>query len=134
MSKIELINAWDNVPFCSIDDGLKKKYQLFENDLLFARTGGTVGKSVLAQNVPDGTVFAGYLIRSNYNTRLNPQFLKHFMESELYWRQLRNGTTQTAQPNCNGKSLSKMMIPLPPVEEQQRMLEFFITYMWRVDR
>ena len=114
--------VWDNVPFCSIDDGLKK-YQLFENDLLFARTGGTVGKSVLAQNVPDGTVFAGYLIRSNYNTRLNPQFLKYFMESELYWRQLRNGTTQTAQPNCNGKTLSKMMIPLPPVEEQQRIVE-----------
>jgi len=115
--------VWENVPYCMIDEDMKKKYQLFENDLLFARTGGTVGKSVLAQNVPDRTVFAGYLIRSNYNTRLNPQYLKYFMESELYWRQLRNGTTQTAQPNCNGKTLSKMMIPLPPVEEQQRIVE-----------
>ena len=91
--------------------------------LLFARTGGTVGKSVLAKNVPENTAFAGYLIRSNYNKRLNSQYLKYFMDSELYWRQLRTGTTQTAQPNCNGKTLSKMIIPLPPIEEQHRIVE-----------
>ena len=115
--------VWENVPYCTIDEKMKKKYQLFENDLPFARTGGTVGKSVLAKNVPENTVFAGYLIRSNYNERLNPQYLKYFMESELYWKQLRNGTSKTAQPNCNGKTLSKMMIPLPPVEEQERIVK-----------
>lgn len=114
---------WGSVPRCTIDLHAFKKYQLFENDILFARTGGTVGKSVLAKDVPSDAVFAGYLIRSNYSKRLVPQYLKYFMESELYWRQLRNGTTQTAQPNCNGKTLSKMLIPLPPVEEQRRIVE-----------
>ena len=125
--------VWANVPYCSIDESAKNKYTLFENDLLFARTGGTVGKTVLAKNVPKNTVFAGYLIRSNYNARLNPQYLKYYMESELYWKQLRNGTTQTAQPNCNGKTLSKMLIPLPPIEEQQRIVDRVNELMKQID-
>ena len=114
---------WDNVPYCSIAENQFQKYQLFENDLLFARTGGTVGKSVLAKNVPSNSIFAGYLIRSNYSKKLSPCYLKYFMESELYWRQLKQGTTQTAQPNCNGKTLSNMLIPLPPIEEQHRIVD-----------
>ena len=44
------------------------------------------------------------------------------MESQLYWQQLRNGTIATAQPNCNGKTLAKMIIPLPPIAEQKRIV------------
>lgn len=45
------------------------------------------------------------------------------MDRPLYWLQLRNATTQTAQSNCNGKTLSKMMIPIPLIEEQQRIVK-----------
>jgi type I restriction enzyme S subunit len=48
--------------------------------------------------------------------------MKHFMDSQLYWSQLRNGTIATAQPNCNGKTLAKMMLPLPPLAEQKRIV------------
>ena len=44
------------------------------------------------------------------------------MESELYWNQLKNGTIATAQPNCNGQTLSKMKLPIPPLEEQNRII------------
>ncbi len=44
------------------------------------------------------------------------------MESQLYWNQLHSGTIATAQPNCNEKTLSKMVIPLPPFEEQKRIV------------
>ena len=44
------------------------------------------------------------------------------MESQLYWQQLRNGTIATAQPNCNGKTLANMVIPLPPLAEQKRIV------------
>ena len=114
---------WSTVPYCQISEKEIPAYLLAENDLLFARTGGTVGKSYLVTNMTEQAVYAGYLIRSNYNKKLCPQYLKYFMESPLYWSQLRNGTTQTAQPNCNGKTLSKMMIPIPPIEEQQRIVK-----------
>ena len=54
---------------------------------------------------------------------LCPQYLKHFMESPLYWQQLKTGTTATAQPNCNGQTLSNMLLPLPPAKEQYRIVE-----------
>ncbi len=114
---------WNTVPYCQISEKEIPVYLLAENDLLFARTGGTVGKSYLVTNMTERAIYAGYLIRSNYNKRLCPQYLKYFMDSPLYWSQLRNGTTQTAQPNCNGKTLSKMMIPIPPIEEQQRIVK-----------
>ena len=98
-------------------------YLLKPNDILFARTGGTVGKSYLVQEVPEEAIYAGYLIRTRYSNQLCPQYLKYFMESELYWSQLREGTIATAQPNCNGKTLGNMLVPIPPLLEQFRIVE-----------
>ena len=105
---------WDTVPFCNIDEKSIETYLLKPNDILFARTGGTVGKSYLVRNVPEDAIYAGYLIRTRYSANLLPEYLKFFMESELYWFQLRNGTIATAQPNCNGKTLANMLVPIPP--------------------
>lgn len=114
---------WDTVPFCEIDENEIASYLLKENDILFARTGGTVGKSFLVENVPEEAIYAGYLIRTRYSEMLSPKYLKMFMGTNLYWTQLRNGTIATAQPNCNGQTLSKMILPLPPYEEQLRIVE-----------
>jgi type I restriction enzyme S subunit len=114
---------WDTVPFCDIDEDNIEGYLLKPNNILFARTGGTVGKSFLVENVEEDAVFAGYLIRTSFSLKLNAKYLKFFMESYLYWKQLQNGTTATAQPNCNANSLSKMLVPLPPFAEQKRIVE-----------
>lgn len=114
---------WERVPFCDIADTDIPTYLLRKNDILFARTGGTVGKSYLVGDVPENAVYAGYLIRTRYSNHLCPEYLKFFMESPLYWEQLKKGTTATAQPNCNGQTLSKMLIPIPPADEQHRIAE-----------
>ena len=113
---------WDSVPFCNISNEEITQYLLRKNDILFARTGGTVGKSYLVPEVPENVVYAGYLIRTRYSEKLSPQYLKYFMESYLSWSQLKKGTTITAQPNCNAKTLGKMVLPLPPLAEQQRIV------------
>lgn len=117
--------TWNTVPYSDINKNDVSQYLLNENDILFARTGGTVGKSVVVKNIPAGEkyVFAGYLIRSNYSNKVNYKYLKFFMESPLYWSQLKSGVIGSAQPNCNGQTLSKMIIPLPPIEEQQRIVD-----------
>lgn len=114
---------WKNVPYCDIDEESIDIYKLHQNDILFARTGGTVGKSYLVENVDTEAVFAGYLIRTSYSKRLSAKYIKYFMDSDLYWKQLQDGTTATAQPNCNGQTLSKMILPLPPAAEQMRIVE-----------
>lgn len=113
---------WDKVPFCDIEDKDIDKYKLAENDILFARTGGTVGKTYIVRNILEESIYAGYLIRTRYSNMLNPFYLYYFMQTNLYWNQLRAGTICTAQPNCNGQTLSKMLIPLPPIIEQQRIV------------
>lgn len=114
---------WESVPYCDIEDEEIETYLLQDNDILFARTGGTVGKSFLVNDIPENAIYAGYLIRTRYSNQLVPKYLKFFMESQLYWVQLQNGKTQGCQPNCNGQTLSKMIISLPPIEEQQRIVE-----------
>lgn len=113
---------WNQVPYCDIKENEIPTYQLGANDILFARTGGTVGKSYLVKEVPEEAIYAGYLIRTQYSSLLCPDYMKHFMESQLYWNQLRSGTIATAQPNCNGQTLSKMFLPLPPLAEQKRIV------------
>ena len=113
---------WDNVPYCQIDENDIDTYLLKVNDILFARTGGTVGKLFLVEEVPERAIYAGYLIRTRYSSLLNPHYMKSFMESQLYWEQLKNGTIATAQPNCNGKTLAKMLLPIPPTKEQDRIV------------
>ena len=114
---------WATVPFCRICQNEIDTYLLKKNDILFARTGGTVGKSFLVNDVPYPSIYAGYLIRTRYSNMLSAQYMKYFMESELYWEQLRNGTIATAQPNCNGKTLAKMFLPVPPYNEQIRITD-----------
>ena len=114
---------WETVPYCDIKEVEIDAYLLKPNDILFARTGGTVGKSYLVKEVPEEAIYAGYLIRTRYSNQLCPQYLKYFMESELYWSQLREGTIATAQPNCNGKTLGNMLVPIPPSHEQLRIVE-----------
>ncbi len=113
---------WDSVPFCNIMPEDIDSYILQPNDILFARTGGTVGKSYIVHETPYPAIYAGYLIRTRYSKNLCPQYMKYFMESSLYWTQLREGTIATAQPNCNGQTLSKMIFPIPPAKEQERIV------------
>ncbi|MDO4757473.1 MAG: restriction endonuclease subunit S, partial [Parabacteroides sp.] len=125
---------WRDVPYCKISQSEIGTYLLQENDILFARTGGTVGKSFLMGTVSEPAIYAGYLIRTRYSKELCPQYLKSFMESSLYWEQLRSGTIATAQPNCNGKTLGRMLLPIPPKNEQNRIISKLQTIESSLDK
>ncbi len=112
---------WRNVPGCEIKDSDIEQYQLQPNDIVIARTGGTVGKSYLVDDRQYIAVFASYLIRLKYIKFTNANYTKIFLGSQLYWLQLYNGVTGTGQPNVNGNTLKKMFFPLPPSNEQNKI-------------
>mgnify|MGYP002623798945 CR=1 FL=1 len=113
---------WENVPFCSISDDNLIKYKLQNRDILIARTGGTIGKTYIVNDLSEIAVFASYLIRAIPLNNVNEKYIKIFMESPLYWEQLKGYSMGTGQPNVNGQSLSKLLIPLPSLVEQHRIV------------
>ncbi|MEK6896176.1 MAG: restriction endonuclease subunit S [Nanoarchaeota archaeon] len=120
---------WLEVPSCQIDNSESEKYLLNENDILIARTGGTIGKSYMVKNVNVKAVFASYLIRAIPNKTINPAYVKLFLGSSLYWQQLFEESMGTGQPNVNGVALSNLKVPLPPLAEQKRIVEKVDTLM-----
>ena len=80
------------------------------------------GKSHLVTSIPEAAVYAGYLVRTRCSDSILPQYAKVFLESDFYWQQLRAGIVATAQPNFNGEKLSSMLLPLPPLTEQKRIV------------
>lgn len=96
-------------------------YKLEKGDILFARSGATVGKTYLHQHTTGNYVFAGYLIRFRPNASvLNPDFLFHFTKTKAYkaWVQARQRVV--AQPNINAKQYGyDLLIPVPPLKLQE---------------
>lgn len=113
---------WEKVPGCIISNKEFKTYELQENDVLIARTGGTIGKSYIVKDLSVKAVFASYLIRIIPAQLINANYLKLFIESPTYWKQLIDLSNGTGQPNVNGTSLKGLFIPLPPLPEQQRIV------------
>jgi type I restriction enzyme S subunit len=112
---------WASVPSCSIAAKRVPAYQLRRGDLVFARTGATTGKSFLINSCPEA-VFASYLIRVRPATSLVPEFIARFFQSASYWSQISENISGSAQPNCNATKLSSLIVPIPPLSEQQRIV------------
>jgi type I restriction enzyme, S subunit len=113
---------WETVPGCEISDKEIPNYKLENGDILIARTGGTIGKTFLVKDLPVVAVFASYLIRVKKVQEICDRYVKLFMESPLYWAQLRDGTRGAGQPNVNGQTLGQMLVPVPPLAEQYRIV------------
>ena len=116
--------TWSDVPFCTVATKGLADYGLHNRDIVIARTGGTIGKSYIVRELAEPAVFASYLIRVIPCEQVNEDYLKLFMESPFYWQQLEAKSQGTGQPNVNGKALSNLVVPLPPFEEQKRIVAF----------
>jgi len=131
LSKIRLLRItdiqnnsvdWASVPGCEYSEKDLVNYGLCDNDILIARTGGTIGKSYLVVNLSVQSIFASYLIRVVPNTSLSARHLKRFLESPTYWSQLSKAAWGAGQPNVNGTKLKALLLPLPPLAEQKAIV------------
>jgi len=122
---------WSGVPFCVCPD--PQNYLLRENDLVFARTGGTTGKSFVIRNCPEA-VFASYLIRLRVRHTVSVAYLYHYFQTPSYWSQITDSKEGTGQPNMNGSKLSNLKVPIPPsLAEQERIVAYLDGLQAKVD-
>ena len=115
--------CWQSVPFIDYDENKVKQYLLQNGDIVFARTGATVGKSYLIENLSEQVIYASYLIRVRTYSLILPQYVKYFFKSGYYWNQIEQNSFGVGQPNVNATILGNLNIPIPPIEEQKRIVK-----------
>jgi type I restriction enzyme S subunit len=124
---------WTKVPGCKISFREEETNKLIDGDIVFARTGGTTGKSFLIKQ-PPRSVFASYLIRLRLNNDISAEYIYAFLQSNSYWQQIRQSARGGAQPNVNAQLLGSIILPLPPLAEQKRIAAILNEQMEAVEK
>jgi len=124
---------WRSVPYCIISENDYEKYKLYEGDIVIARTGATTGKNYIISDVVD-SVFASYLIRMKINNMIYNKFVSYYMYSDLYWKQIMEEQKGIAQPGVNAQKLGALIIPIPPLKEQQRIVNRIESLFEKLDK
>lgn len=104
---------------------LEDKYKLQLGDLLFARTGASVGKSYL-YNEDDGiTYFAGFLIKFSLNINLViPYFIFLQTLTKEFSQWVVTNSMRSGQPGINAEEYSSYILKVPCLEEQTKIANF----------
>ena len=97
---------------------------LMGGDVLFARSGATVGKTFRYDQTWGRAAHAGYLIRARLNERvLRSCYLVHFTQSGVYWNWLSGNFIQATIQNVSAERYANLAIPVPPTKEQDALLD-----------
>ena len=105
-------------------DSYDEKYLLHEGDILFARSGATVGKTFLYNKQDGKSIYAGYLIRFVPDVSVvYPEYIYHFTRSQYYKAFVRANAQAVAQPNINAQQYGNLEICVPPMSLQKDFVE-----------
>lgn len=98
------------------------QYILNEDDIVFARTGATVGKTYLYKTEDGKLVYAGFLIKFSPDPNLlNSYFLKSYTETPQYWDWVNIYSQRSGQPGINGNEYASLLLPYPTIDEQNQL-------------
>lgn len=113
----------NDIVFIDLEDREFERYRLRRGDVLFNRTNSydLVGRTGVYELNGDH-VFASYLVRLRVDPeRLDPTYLCSFLNAPLGRRQVMSCATRgVSQTNVNASNLGRVLVPLPPLEYQQR--------------
>jgi type I restriction enzyme S subunit len=123
---------WDRVPFCTQTPPEVEKYLLAADDILVSRAG-SVGVSIRISGQPPPAAFASYLIRFRTLPGTEPAYVSWYLKSPAYWRQIAESAAGIALQNVNAKKLAALAMPLPPTNEQQRIVAAIEEHFSRLD-
>lgn len=113
-------------------DCFDEKYLLHHGNILFARSGATVGKTFCYdENKHEKAIFAGYLIRMIPDeTKVLPVYVFYFTKTEYYGGFVANVQKAVAQPNINAQEYGDLTICIPSMKLQQD----FATFVSQTDK
>lgn len=110
--------------FRSLEPEVATPYLLRCGDMLFARSGATVGKTFLFAGKDGSACFAGYLIRFRSNLeRILPSFLSALAQSTYYWWCIREGSLQATIQNFSAEKYGDIVVAVPPLNDQHAIVD-----------
>ena len=102
-----------------------ENYKLSEGDILFARTGASVGKTYIYK-ASDGLVYyAGFLIRARIKKDYNPEFVFQNTLTSNYEKFIKITSMRSGQPGVNAQEYSQFEIVMPSKPEQDKIACYF---------
>ncbi|MBS1696473.1 MAG: restriction endonuclease subunit S [Actinobacteria bacterium] len=107
------------MPKMTVTDGERQKFALTAGDIIFARTGATVGKLALIKHEDPLCIAGAYFIRIKLRDSLEPRFAAAFLRTRSIQSIIKAGSHQSAQQNFSGPGLRALPCPLPPIELQR---------------
>lgn len=111
--------------FCSLPENIAKPYLLKQGDILFARSGATVGKTLFYEESWGRACYAGYLIRFRINHLFtSAQFIYYFTQSSSYRNWLTSSFIQSTIQNISADKYANLALAVPSLAEQQSIVEF----------
>ena len=103
---------------------IEDKYRLIPGDIVFAKTGATVGKTYMHET--GNAIYAGYLIKYQMNeSKMKPAFMKAFTHSKTYYNWVANSQKVGAQPNISAAQYDNMPVLVPQIEKQEEFLTIY---------
>lgn len=107
----------------SVDDKNAPKYLLQPNDIVFARTGASVGRSYFYDERDGELVYAGFLIKYSIDPlKVNPKILKFYTHSQAYYDWIQTVDNGATRGNINAQTYASMPIILPERKEQDKIV------------
>lgn len=109
------------------DESNKDKYLLEDGDFVIARSG-SIGQSYVYELDDGKMVYASYLIKFELDERkVTKGFINLYLQSPSYWEQVNKTGRGGTQQNINAGQIKNFKIPVPPLEEQERIVEHIDT-------
>ena len=108
----------------SVEEEKADEYLLAPNDIVFARTGNSTGRTYFYEESDGIFCYAGFLIKFTLNpNKVNPRMLKYYTHSKAYYDWVRSFDTGGTRGNINAKTYGQMPVTLPSKERQDRIVE-----------
>ena len=98
------------------------QYLVAEGDILFARTGASVGKTYIFDPCDSPLYFAGFLIRFRVNQDYNPYYIFYQTETFVFLNWVSIMSVRTGQPGVNSTEYSTFQMPMPSKKSEQDMI------------
>lgn len=127
-------NRLKNTGKLSLPEKTATPYILKNNDILFARSGGTVGKTFIYKEEYGKSAFAGYLIKASIQEELNPLWVYYYTLSYSYEKWKEQVFIQSTIQNIGAAKYANMHLPIPSsIEEQNKIINFLDEKTTRID-